>query len=184
MFDVRLFTGLSLPPEILANFEVLLEEIEPLARIRWNAISQLHITTKFIGAFPFTRISELSRFLGGLPKMPGFPLTLAGIGYLPGPNNSWVLYAKVETCEGLGDLSAAMDDNLTFYGIPEEDREYFPHVTLGRVLGANPWPELDQRVDLYAEKPLGTFDVKEYHLYESTASGYRISASFPLDETR
>ena len=157
--------------------------MEPLARIRWSPVSQLHITTKFIGAFPFTRISELSRFLGGLPKLPGFAVTLTGIGYFPGPNNSWVLYAKVEPCEGLRDLASAMDENLTFYGVPEEDREYFPHVTIGRVLGANPWPELDQRVDLYAEKLFGTFDVKEYHLYESTPSGYRISATLPLDET-
>jgi 2'-5' RNA ligase len=181
MFDVRLFTGLSLPPEVLANFETLLDEIQPLARIRWNPVSQLHITTKFIGAWPFSRLPELSRYLDGLPRMTAFSLTLTGIGYFPGPNHSWVLYAKVEPCQGLRELAAAMEEYLIHYEVPREEREYFPHLTLARVAGNNPWPELDQRVDLYAEKPFGTFDVKEYHLYESTPSGYRRYVSIPLE---
>ena len=180
MFDVRLFTGLSLSPEVLANLEVLLEEIQPLARINWSPISQLHITTKFIGNFPFARVSELHRYLLSLPRLGTFPLTLSGIRYFPRPRGSWILYARVEPSEPLNQLAAAMDEQLAFYDVRRERDEYLPHVTIGRIPGKNPWLELDQRVELNLTRPFGSFDVTEYHLYESTPSGYRIFASVPL----
>jgi RNA 2',3'-cyclic 3'-phosphodiesterase len=180
MFDVRLFTGLSLPPEVLKNFEVLLEELEPLARIRWSPVSQLHITTKFIGAFPFHRVGELCRFLHGQPKTPKFSVTLTGLRYLKLEKGGWLLYAKVEPNDELNRLAAAMDEALDFYNVPREWRPYLPHVTVGRVLGNNPWLELDARVEENTERPLGTFDVSEYQLYESTPSGYRNVSAVPL----
>jgi RNA 2',3'-cyclic 3'-phosphodiesterase len=180
MFDVRLFTGLSLPPEALKNFEVLLDELEPLARIRWSPVSQLHITTKFIGAFPFHRIGELCRFLHGLPKTPKFSITLTGLRYLKLEKGGWLLYAKLEPNEELNQLAATMDEALGFYNIPREWRPYHPHVTIGRVPGNNPWLELDERVEANTERPLCTFEVGEYHLYESTASGYRNVSSITL----
>jgi 2'-5' RNA ligase len=154
MFDVRLFTGLSLPPEVLKNFEVLLDELEPLARIRWSPISQLHLTTKFIGAFPFQRVGELCRFLHGLPKARKFSVTLTGLRYLKLEKGGWLLYAKVEPNEELNQLAAATDEALGFYDV--------------------------RRGEANTEKPLGTFEVGEYHLYESTPSGYRNVSSIPL----
>ena len=180
MFDVRLFTGLSLPPEVLINFEALLDELEPLARIRWSPASQLHITTKFVGAYPFHRVGELCRFLHGLPKAPKFSVTLTGLRYLKLEKGGWLLYAKVEPNEELNQLAAAMDEALAFYDVPREWRPYMPHVTIGRVPGNNPWPELDARVEANTERPLGTFEVDEYHLYESTPSGYRNVSSISL----
>ena len=96
------------------------------------------------------------------------------------PRQGWVLYAKVEPCEGLNQLAAALDDYLAVYEIRRDFEQYLPHVTIGRIPGNNPWPELDERVESYSEKPFGTFDVTEYHLYESTPSGYKQFISIPL----
>jgi 2'-5' RNA ligase len=180
MLDTRLFTGLSLPPEVLENFAELLSELEPLARIRWSQVSQLHITTKFIGKWPCHRLPELGRFLDGCPRSPKFTLNLTGLRYFKMPVHGWVLYARVEPSAGLDALAAALDEYLAFYEIRRNFEEYLPHVTIGRIPGNNPWPELDERVELYSEKPLGTFEVTEYHLYESTPSGYRQFISIPL----
>jgi 2'-5' RNA ligase len=179
-FDTRLFTGLSLPPEATKNFEELLAELEPLAQIGWSPVSQLHITTKFIGTWSFQRLPELARFLGEREPTPKFSLTLKGLRYFKMPLQGWVLYAKVEPSEGLDELAAALDQNLAHYGLLRTFEDYLPHVTIGRVPGNNPWPELDNRVEAYTEKPLGTFEVSEYHLYESTQSGYRKVCSIPL----
>jgi RNA 2',3'-cyclic 3'-phosphodiesterase len=180
MLDVRLFTGLSLPPEVLAKLELLLEEIQPLARINWSPISQLHITTKFIGSFRFSRVPELHRYLLDVPRSKAFTVTLTGLRYFPGPHGSWVLYIRVEPSEGLTELAAALDNHLAFYDVRREREAYLPHVTIGRIPGKNPWLELDQRVESYLERPFGSFEVTEYHIYESTQSGYRIFASVPL----
>ncbi len=181
MTDTRLFTGLSLPPEILVKYEELVNELWPLARIRWSPISQLHITTKFIGAIPFGRVSELSRYLYNQPPFPKFSLTLTGIRYMPGRAlRSWVLYGKVEPSEPLNQLAAATEESLDLYRVPRDTREFLPHVTIATIPGQNPWPELDKKVEEYGQRPFGTFDVNEYHLYESTSSGYRIFSSIPL----
>jgi 2'-5' RNA ligase len=180
MLDARLFTGLSLPPEVLKNFEELLSELQPLARIRWSPVSQLHITTKFIGKWPVHRTPELSRYLDSFPRSPKFTLNLTGLRYFQMPVQGWVLYAKVEPSEGLSALVAALNEYLAFYEIRHDFEQYLPHVTIARIPGNNPWPELDARVELYSEKPLGTFEVTEYHLYESTPSGYKQFISIPL----
>ncbi len=43
-----------------------------------------------------------------------------------------------------------------------------------------PGLELDARVEANTERPLGTFEAGEYHLYESTPSGYRNVSSITL----
>jgi len=151
-----------------------------MARIRWIRVWNLHITTKFIGKWPFHRLPELCRFLHGLPPTPKFSLTLTGLRYFQMPVQGWVLYAKVEPCEGLNQLAEALDNYMAEYGVRRSFEEYLPHVTIGRIAGNNPWLELDERVADYSMKPLGTFDVNEYHIYESTPSGYRQCFSIPL----
>lgn len=165
---------------MLAKMEVLLEELEPLARIRWSPVSQLHITTKFIGDWPFNRIPEMVRYLDGNPRLPRFTVTAKGLLYRRNPDKSWVLFARVEPCEGLLRLAGSMDEQLRIFGFQPEWEEYRPHITIGRIAGSNPWPLLDQKVDEYAELPFGSFEATEYHLYESTPSGYRQFASIPL----
>ncbi len=163
-----------------ADFEVLLEELRPLARIHWTDPTQLHITTKFIGAFPFVRVSELCRYLSSRPPLPKFTVTLKGLKYFRTPQQSWVLYVRVEPTEPILQLAAAMDDWLGLYKIRRDADIYLPHVTIGKIPGNNPWPKLDERVEAYLEKPMGEFEVTEYHLYESTPSGYRKCISIPL----
>jgi 2'-5' RNA ligase len=180
MLDVRLFTGLSLPPQISATFEELLEELEPLARIRWTRARDLHITTKFIGKWPFGRMPELCNYLISMPRLPRFKITLTGLRYMSAANNSWVLYAHVENCEPLIRLAIQTDQTMKTYHVPEDHQDFVPHVTIGRIPGPNPWPELDERVESYCDKPLGTFEVTEWHLYESAATGYRKCVTVPL----
>jgi RNA 2',3'-cyclic 3'-phosphodiesterase len=180
ILDARLFTGLSLPPDVLKNFDELLTELQPLARIRWSPIWQLHITTKFIGTWPSNRVPEMCRLLDRWARVPKFSLTLTGLRYFAMPSQGWVLYAKVEPSDGLNDLAAVLDNLMSEYGIRRSLEEFLPHMTIARIPGNNPWPELDERVEQYSTKPFGTFEVNEYHLYESTPSGYRQIASIPL----
>ncbi len=110
-----------------------------------------------------------------------FPVTVTGLRYMPGPNRQgWILHACVEPSEGLSNLAAALDEQLTLFKIARERNEYKPHVTIGKIPGANPWPELDAKVDQCLEIPFGSFEVTEYHLYQSTPAGYRICETIPL----
>ena len=56
---MRLFIGIDLTLEVIANLEGLLERLKPAAQINWSPPRNLHITTKFIGEWPEERLAEL-----------------------------------------------------------------------------------------------------------------------------
>src|ERR1700760_3160588 len=60
---MRLFTALELSPEVLIRLERLTSVLRPEALINWSPLDNLHITTKFIGEWPETRLDDL----GGAP---------------------------------------------------------------------------------------------------------------------
>ena len=79
---MRLFTGLDLPAEVVANLEELLRRLKPTARIKWSPPANLHITTKFIGEWPEERLDELKAALGGLPGRAAIPVRIRRRGVL------------------------------------------------------------------------------------------------------
>ena len=60
---MRLFTGIDLPAEVAASLEKLLARLMPLASIRWSPVENFHITTKFIGEWPESKVDELKMTL-------------------------------------------------------------------------------------------------------------------------
>ena len=65
---VRLFTAIDLSPEAIASLERLLGELRPTARISWIPVANLHLTTRFLGEWPESRLDELRAALSGLPQ--------------------------------------------------------------------------------------------------------------------
>jgi 2'-5' RNA ligase len=126
-------------------------------------------------------MSEIGRFLANLPRQRKFTVTIAGLEYFKNPDNSRLLFAKVEPSEGLIQLAADTDHFLGQLKVPLESREYAPHVTIGRIPGQNPWPKLDERIGEHADTHFGTFEAAEYSLYQSTPAGYRVIETIPLD---
>src|SRR5437868_2113089 len=102
---MRLFTGLDLPGEAVASLEQLLDLLRPAARIHWSLPANLHITTKFIGAWPEERLDELKGALAGTPPRPAIPVRLNRIGFRPNPHAPHVLFCGIEA-PGLDALAA------------------------------------------------------------------------------
>lgn len=165
---MRLFTGLALAPNVIANIDKLLEELRPTARIRWSPLANLHITTKFIGEWPAARLEELKRRLD-IAQAP-FAIRVEGVGTYPR-----VFWAGVAPSPGLMSLAAATDAALHDLGIAKEDRPYSPHITLARIPSYVP-----ARLPRDRARTFGAFEAREFHLYESKNSVYTKLATFPL----
>ena len=60
---MRLFTGIAIAPHVLDNLARVLKEMRPLASLNWSPVENLHITSKFIGAWPEERLEELEEAL-------------------------------------------------------------------------------------------------------------------------
>src|SRR5437764_2020465 len=93
---MRLFAGLELPDEVVANLERLLDRLRPTARLHWSPPANLHITTKFIGAWPPERLTELREALGGLPPHHPIEVLVRHLGFFPNPHSPRVFWCGIE----------------------------------------------------------------------------------------
>src|SRR6516225_3363880 len=105
---MRLFTGLDLPEDLVANLEELLRRLKPTARINWSPPANLHVTTKFIGEWPEERLEELKSALAGLPDRPAIPVRIQGVGFFPNPRSPRNFWYGIEA-PGLSELAADTD---------------------------------------------------------------------------
>lgn len=181
---MRLFTGISLPYEVRRNIELLLQHLQPLAALHWSPSANLHITTKFVGAYPAERLPELQQALATMPKPAPFRLAVSGLGWFPNPHHPRVFFAAVRSEPGLAELAAATDAALEHVGVERESKPYQPHLTLARCRGASELLGLKQAIAGLPSVDFGQFEVRKFHLYESKqgsdASVYSVLEEFSL----
>ena len=113
-----------------------------------------------------------------------FDVEIRGLGAFPSPTRPRVLWAGVETGRAsLAALAGAVDDALAGLGIPREEREFSPHVTVGRVRVTGRAPELaDALRD--GGGSFGRIEVREIAFMRSELSPrgarYSVLATAPL----
>ncbi len=180
---MRLFTGISLPSHISEALEGAIGPLRSLAPLRWSPVENLHITTKFIGAWPDERLPELRAALAAIPAPVPFPVTVARFGFLPNPHRPKIFLAGVNGGAPLAELAAATEGAMSELGIKREGRTYTPHATLARI-GDEDIRVLRERLAASPMPEFGSFEVREFHLYESSAgescSRYSILSTYPL----
>jgi RNA 2',3'-cyclic 3'-phosphodiesterase len=188
---MRLFTGLDLPGDLVANLEELLRRLQPAARIHWSPPANLHVTTKFIGEWPEERLGELKAALGALPGRAVISVRIRRLGFFPNPHSPRIFWCGVEA-PGLSELATDTDLATAALGIAREKRDFSPHLTLARIKLA----QSKERVDLQPLREaiaavttleFGGFRAASFFLYQSTlrpaGSVYTKLAEFPLTKS-
>jgi 2'-5' RNA ligase len=188
---MRLFTGLDLPGDLVANLEELLRRLKPAARIQWSSPANLHVTTKFIGEWPEERLGELKAALAGLPGRPVIPVLIRRVGFFPNPHSPRIFWCGIEA-PGLPELAADTDLATASLGVAPEKRAFSPHLTLARITLTH----IKERVELQPLREaiaalttleFGGFPARSFFLYQSTlrpaGSVYTKLAEFPLTKS-
>jgi len=180
---MRLFTGIAIAPHVLKNLEALLADLKPLAALKWSPPENFHITTRFIGEWPESRLPELKTALGRIPRPGPIPISVHGFGFMPNPHRPRAFFAAVISGRELPALATAIDATMELLGCPREDRPYRPHLTLARIRNDN-IGELRERIASMKNPDFGGFEAAEFHLYLSTPSQrnslYTQLETFPL----
>lgn len=184
---MRLFTGLDIPEDARAQAAALIDRLRAVSPARWSPPENLHITTKFLGEWPESRLDELQVLLRQVAVAGPLTVRLGSIGWFPNPHQPNILWIAVTEPRGLAGLAAATEDRLAAAGIPREERRYTPHVTLarlGRRDGAPPVNTVALRRDLATHEPpvFAPFDAREFYLYASAGGRYTKLAAFPLGQ--
>jgi 2'-5' RNA ligase len=174
---MRLFTAIDLPEEMLAPLREFLARLRPLAKLRWSAVENLHITTKFIGEWPEARIEEMKTVLRGV-NSPPITISVRGVGWFPDVRRPRVFWAGVLGGEPLATLARATERAVAKLGVAVEPRAYSPHLTLARV--KEPVP-LDDLRSVLGSPDFGAFQAGCFFLYLSANGKYSKLAEFPLN---
>lgn len=168
----RLFVAVDLTEEARLLLDPLLGAFPGC---RWAGREQLHVTLRFLGSVAPDQVEELRRRLATVVPPAAFALSLSGVGVFPHRADARgnrspprVLWVGLSPRDPLAALKLAIDQAL---GPDPElgDREFHPHVTLGRWQRgtSRPGPELAQFLDRHAGLASAPFDVRDFHLYES-----------------
>lgn len=135
MAALRLFVAAPLPLALENGVNELLGKVSKQKSVRWVSKTQLHITLRFIGAFEDSLMPKLEQNLREVAhSAEPFEAEIGGLGAFPRLNQARVLFLPViGGDEGFRRLERAISMPLEGLGVKPEDKEYHPHLTLGRV---------------------------------------------------
>jgi 2'-5' RNA ligase len=180
---MRLFTALDLPDDVIGKMDELLARLRPTAPIQWSTAENLHITIKFIGAWPEERLDELKTGLAGLPARDGISVHIKDLGVFVNPNKPRIFWCGV-SAPGLAELAADTEAATAALGIAREERAYSPHLTLARIKNGFDMTALRTAVVRESALDFGSFEARRFFLYQSQSkpSGtvYTKLAEFPF----
>lgn len=151
---MRLFFALPAPPEVQAAASRVIERLRGAGEVKWVDPPLLHLTLKFLGEVPEERLEEITKAaVETANTAANFVLECGGIGAFPHPRRPRVVWLGIggAGAEKLGRLAESLDRRLAKVGFAREEREFRPHLTLGRVKGPKGLPDLAKRLEREAK---------------------------------
>ena len=174
---MRVFVAAEIDPRLARELARVAAEVRkrvdsraPRARLTWVAEDRLHFTVRFIGEADESRASTIKTALAPPLPLDPFELRMAGIGAFPPTGRPRVIWAGIrDGSDGLAAVAREVTARLATCGIPPEDRQYSPHLTLARVRDAASLRARDV-LEGVPQGPFGTTRVDAITLFESRLS--------------
>jgi len=168
---MRLFVSIELPEKIKASIDGLIEEMKlKLTPVKWVEDKNLHITLKFLGWVDDKRLKELTALIKRTVKGFGkFDLGFKGMGLFPAEGRPRVIW--VDLCKGedkVKSLGDKIEDEAAKEGFREEEREFTPHLTIGRIKEKVDVEALKKFIKKVSGSDFGSFKVEKISLMKST----------------
>lgn len=167
---MRTFIAIPLPDECRTMLDRMQRELRSCgADVRWAAIPSVHLTLKFLGEVNPEIIPKLADALeSAAASQRSFALRLHGLGCFPNQKNPRVIWCGIEgDIENLSRLQQFVETASSGLGFAREDREFHPHLTLGRVKGKRNLQALLDCIKMGSHLESG-FAPDHFTIYQST----------------
>jgi len=139
----RTFVAIELPPDVRRRIREHIDRLRsafPQVCASWSREDNLHLTLKFLGEIPITRIPALSEACSeSIKQIEPFELIIKDCGTFPPLGKPKVLWIGIEDADAgaqtthLQRLHAAIEDSCAAQGFEREARRYHPHLTIARI---------------------------------------------------
>lgn len=137
MARIRTFIAVGLSDAVKDNLASLQEQLSRDAGgVKWTRIENMHLTLLFLGEVTQLEVVEICRVVQSRSrKHQSFSFEVEGVGAFPNLRRPKILWAGVAGgVDMLRALHADLEEGLLELGCyRREDREYTPHLTLGRL---------------------------------------------------
>ena len=182
MTTLRTFIAVELDDELRMNLGLLQDLLVgnvPPRSVRWVRPSGIHLTLKFLGDTPATKVGEVAAALArAAAGIPPFTLNMGGLGCFPNSRRPRVVWVGLQEETGaLIRLRDAVEAEVSPLGFPTERRPFQPHLTLGRVQRRVSKSQLSQIGQAVAASPTGTVDEMDVRAVSYIKSDLRPSGA-------
>lgn len=171
---LRTFIAVEIPPQLQKQIQ---QETEPLRRaigsslVRWVPAQNMHLTLKFLGDVSPASVDRLSQMLlTEADSHTAFDMEISGLGSFPSLRQARVLFIGIQAPAELEALNRGIESACARLGYASEDRDFHPHLTLGRVKqnsSALDQQKIRRALEETKIDSLGTARVNSVHLYKS-----------------
>lgn len=165
---IRLFTAIDVP-----QFPKIVEFMNAIkntgADVKLVEPHNIHITLVFIGEIPENKLSLVKEAVSSI-SFNSFKIRLRGTGAFPNLSRPRVVWIGIE--EGLQELRSirgTLLKELLGRGIrPDDEKEFSPHLTIGRVKGPSNILNLINSINEFQNVDFGEITVQKIILFKST----------------
>ena len=165
----RLFVAVTIHPEekVLNAYRHIKTKLTG-DKIKWVKDDKFHITLKFLGDTPNKQVSDVAELLEkSLEDAQSFNFLVTGFGYFGNSRFPRVLWLGTDHTKELQNIQKKVSHVLRDFGQHENNPDFKPHLTIGRVKEFNNINELFELEANLKDEVFQTVEVKEVILYES-----------------
>jgi len=183
---LRLFIAIDIGEEVKRDIASLIDKLRTHdTNIKWVKPENIHITIKFLGEVSSDIVINIEKAISLVASRHSFfVLHARGTGVFPNFARPRVLWVGINKDSGLEKIHNDINNELKPLGFEPEDRDFHPHLTIGRVkspVGLNP---LLKDLRGYMDREFGKITVDKLLLVKSTlkpaGAEYEILYSAPL----
>ncbi len=133
---MRAFIAIDLPKEIKDNLCLVQENFKKLpARINWVNPDNIHLTLRFLGEIEQSQTDKIITAIKGSALLTSpFQINLSSISVFPDTALPRVIWIGINSGnERIQEIYRNLGTKLKSLGIPEESRQFLPHITIARI---------------------------------------------------
>jgi 2'-5' RNA ligase len=167
--NLRCFIAIGIPENIQKDIMEVMDLLKKNdADVKWVNPEKLHLTLKFLGNTPQTLLPKIKETLSKAvsPYSP-FYIKIYGTGVFPNKRHPRVIWIGTKDSEVLTELRNDIEHSISLLGYQQEDKEYNPHLTLGRVRSQKGIVHIMNNLENFKNKDFGTICVESIKLMRS-----------------
>lgn len=136
--------------------------------IKWIIPENVHVTLKFLGDTAEDMLPKISAsLLAVISSYKPFSIKIHGTGVFPNGKNPRVIWVGLEDSEMLKSLKGDIENAMSAFGYQKEDKEFRPHLTIGRVRSRRGMISVINELDNFKERDFGELRVDRIKFMKS-----------------